>query len=365
MPEVAIAGAWHRRGRRDGEQSEEEVFVSGGVVNSELRPDLAEFIATNGKFWSSVHLGDGVFTHEAKGSDRRLRCFVQAVADLAGKPLNQLRILDVACYEGHYSIEFGLHGAQVVGIEGRDTNLNKARFLKDYFGLNNVSFHQDDVRNVREDKYGRFDAILCAGILYHLDAPAVCEFIESIHNVCDRLAIFETYVSMKPVVSFTYKGRTYWGNRYVEHDEEASASQKHKDLWASIDNPSSFWLTQASLCNALEHAGFTSAFVQLNPSLEKQPLDRHTFIALKGSTARILSSPLTDAEVHRDWTETNSRTVDGQPNVERSALWRLSKRHLPQPVKNVIKGVARKLGVMKPQSIPDFNQLLPPDQRPG
>jgi Methyltransferase domain len=337
--------------------------VSGGVVHNGSQPDLAEFVASNGNFWSSVHLGDGAFTRETKESDRRLRCFVQAVADIAGKPLNQLRILDVACYEGHYSIEFGLHGAQVVGIEGRDTNLNKARFLKDHFRLGNVSFYHDDVRNVREDRYGRFDVILCAGILYHLDAPAVCEFIKSIHSVCDRLAIFETYVSMKPVVSFTYNGRMYWGSRYVEHDEKASASQKHKDLWASIDNPSSFWLTQASLCNALVHAGFTSAFVQLNPSLEKQPLDRHTFIALTGSPARVLSSPLTDAEVDRDWTEANSRKVDGRPNVERSALWRLSKRHLPQPVKDVIKGAARKLGIMKPPSIPDFNQLLPPRQR--
>ena len=337
--------------------------MSEKIAETSSRAAVQEFIKEHGVFTSHVHLGDGVYTEGAESSDRRMRCFVQAIADLVGKPLDQIRVLDLACCEGHYSIEFALHGAQVVGIEIRETNLNKARFLKERLGLDNVEFHQDDVRHLNAAKYGRFDVVLCAGFLYHLDSPAVFEAIENVYSVCDRLAIFETFISLKPVVSRAYKGRTYWGNEYVEHDENASPDEKYKDLWASIDNPRSFWLTLSSLCNALDHAGFSSVFVQTNPSLENQPLDRHTFVAIKGTTARMLSSPNTDREVELDWTEEYARVVEGPPNVTRSLAFRLSKQYIPQPVKNVIKGVGRKIGLMRKPQIPDFNQLLPPDKR--
>ena len=337
--------------------------MAGEIPQRCSHSELQEFINEHGAFWSRVHLGDGAYTQGPPSADRRLRCFVQAISDLAGKPLKEIRALDLACYEGHYSIELALQGAQVVGIEVREANLNKARFLKESLGLDNVEFHQDDVRNLSEARYGRFDVVLCAGFLYHLDSPAVFEAIENIHRVCDRLAIFETYISLKPARSTTYKGNTYWGNHYIEHDEEASSEAKYNDLWASIDNPRSFWLTRSSLCNALDHAGFTSVFVQLNPSLEEQPLDRHTFIAVKGTTAHIVSSPMTDQEVQLDWTEEYARVVEGPPNLPQSLAFRLSKRYLPQPVKNVIKSARRKLGLMRKPKTPDFIPLLPPSER--
>ncbi len=338
--------------------------VHTGKTENELRRTLREFIDSHGAFTAfSVHLGEGVYTREGSGPDRRLRCFVQAVADLAGKPLDQLRMLDLACLEGHYAIEFALHGARAVGIDVREANLSKARFLKDQLGLDNVDFYEDDVRNLSETKYGRFDVVLCAGLLYHLDSPAVFEFIDQISAVCDRLAIFETFVSLEPVISQAYKGKLYWGTHYVEHQGTDSATEKYKDLWASIDNERSFWLTKPSLCNALDHAGFTSVFEQLNPSLEKQPLDRHTFIAIKGQTARILSHPPTDQEVTLDWTEKRSSTVSGEPNIKRSMAWRLSKQYLPQPVKNVIKRTLQSVGMMENRSGADFQSSLPKDLR--
>ena len=338
--------------------------VHAGKTASELRQALQEFTEDHGTFTAfSVHLGEGVYTGEGTGPDRRLRCFVQAVADLAGKPLDQLRILDLACLEGHYAIEFALHGARAVGIEVREANLNKARFLKNQLGLDHVEFYQDDVRNLSETTYGRFDVVLCAGLLYHLDSPAVFEFIDQVSGVCDRLAIFETFVSLKPVISQVYKGRSYWGTHYVEHDDTNSPDEKYANLWASIDNTRSFWLTKPSLCNALDHAGFTSVFEQLNHSLEHQPLDRHTFIAMKGQIASILSHPPTDREVTVDWTENRYSTVGGEPNANRSLAWRLAKKHLPQPVKNAIKTTLQSFGLIADRTGRDFRPSLPKDLR--
>ena len=64
----------------------------------------------------SIHLGDNRYTRLPPVADWRLRRFVQLVADLLGKPISQARVLDLACLEGHYAIEFALHSAEVTAI---------------------------------------------------------------------------------------------------------------------------------------------------------------------------------------------------------------------------------------------------------
>jgi hypothetical protein len=47
----------------------------------------------------SIHLGEGVYTL-SPAPDGRIPRIVQAVSDLAGKPFDELRVLDLACAEG-------------------------------------------------------------------------------------------------------------------------------------------------------------------------------------------------------------------------------------------------------------------------
>ena len=58
---------------------------------------------------------------------RRLARIVQMVSDSAREPLSELRILDLASLEGRFSAEFALRGAEVLGIEGRRTNIDAQR----------------------------------------------------------------------------------------------------------------------------------------------------------------------------------------------------------------------------------------------
>jgi 2-polyprenyl-3-methyl-5-hydroxy-6-metoxy-1,4-benzoquinol methylase len=71
---------------------------------------------------------------------------------LLGKPISQARVLDLACLEGHYAIEFALHGAEVTAIEIREANIAKARYAKEQMGLGRLRLVQDDVRNVSVEK---------------------------------------------------------------------------------------------------------------------------------------------------------------------------------------------------------------------
>jgi hypothetical protein len=60
---------------------------------------------------------------------RRRARITQIVCDFSRKPLSESRVLDLACLEGHSSAEMALRGAQVLAIEGRRSNLERAQAL--------------------------------------------------------------------------------------------------------------------------------------------------------------------------------------------------------------------------------------------
>lgn len=233
---------------------------------------------------SNVDLGEGVFTISADlpRVQPNIVRFGQLIGDLTGRPLAGLRILDLACSEGEYAIAFARAGAQVVGIEGRRASVEKARFAQQVLGLHNLEFVEDDVRNATAAKYGSFDAVLCAGILYHLDAPDVASFLQSIGAMCRRCLIVDTHVSRRAARSFVHGGIEYWGGDFVEHHAAASESERAGSLWASLDNRVSFWFTRPSLYNALAAAGFTSVVECHVPAVIGRPPDRITLAAVKG-----------------------------------------------------------------------------------
>jgi hypothetical protein len=252
-----------------------------------------------GKFgpWtaSNIHLGDHFYTigEHIQGDEVKLRRILQVVSDAASKPLETIRLLDLACHEGIYSIEFARHGTNVLGIEGRRAHIEKAVFVKDALSLNNVNFAQDDVRNLSKQKYGSFDVVLCLGILYHLDVPDVFRFIESISEVCDDIAVIDTRIAAGPTSSYVYDGTRYWGNRISEgHKLDDSSEEKIKRYWASLDNVTSFHLSRTSLYCMLCRAGFTSVYECYIPPEPEKPIDRITLLAIKGTRQRIINSPL-------------------------------------------------------------------------
>ncbi|HVF61651.1 MAG TPA: class I SAM-dependent methyltransferase [Thermoanaerobaculia bacterium] len=279
------------------------------MTADEIREKKREFMARYGP-WTAhcIHLGEGVYTFDVPQTDSKLRRFVQIAADVTGKPLDALRVLDLACLEGHYGIEFALHGAQVLAIEGRETNLAKARFAKEMLSLDRLELALEDVRHLDVQRHGRFDVVLCLGILYHLDTPDAMDFVESLSRVCTRVAIIDTHISLSDDASFAWKDKTYWGAYSKEHDDDATPEQKLASLWYSLDNPRSFKLTRASLCNLLRHVGFTSVYECMNPYEYHYPnwphaaagdstvvwKDRLTLVAIKGQEQRLLSSPVTD-----------------------------------------------------------------------
>jgi len=208
---------------------------------------------------------------------RRRARIVQVVSDLAKKPVADLRILDLASLEGHYSFEFAASGAQVTGIEGRQSNIDKAEALGEKLHLA-VKFIRDDVRNLSVEKHGTFDVVLCLGILYHLDAADISPFLKSVNEVCGDFAVIDTHVALKPHKRF---GK-YSGWYFTEYVRKPSPVEQESSSWASIGNMRSFWPTRPSLVNALADAGFSSVTEVHYPAMNDMPADRVTVVAFKG-----------------------------------------------------------------------------------
>jgi SAM-dependent methyltransferase len=240
------------------------------------------------------------------------RRIIQTTCDLARGPLTGLRILDLACAHGDYSIELATRGASVVGIEGREEWLRHARARKAEFSLSNVEFVQDDVRNLSKEKYGEFDIVLCLGILYHLDAPDVFELMGKVAEVCRNFAILETHFATASTGSQEWRGKRYSGHPAFEHAAGASQPEKLKALGASLDNESSFWMTRPSLCNLLRHVGFTTVADVRNPVAHllvgedmqfKIWGNRVTLAAVKGQPVNLSVMPDATMGTEVDWPE--------------------------------------------------------------
>jgi SAM-dependent methyltransferase len=285
----------------------------------------------------NICLGHGIFTRDQRviGDEIRARRILQVVSDLAPRPLSELRVLDLACAEGLFAIEMALHGARTVGIEGRRAPLERARFAKAALGLENLELVQDDVRGLSRARYGEFDVVLCLGILYHLDASAVFEFLERLADISRGFAIIDTHVGVTARTRAVHRGETYAGRTFIEHRNSSTPAEREALVKASLDNPTSFWPTRPSLCNALARAGFSSVHECHNPPYPAAPIDRVVLFALNKPPAELRSSPLLAGLTDPPWPERSAVGVSVGQRWYYPLAVRASElvRALPAPIK--------------------------------
>ena len=320
-----------------------------------MRDDIEDIVREHGP-WSAmaIKLRDGSYTREP-APDYRLRRLLQVAQDLVGKPLAQCRVLDLACLEGHYAIEFALHGAETLGIEGRAASVAKCEFARRNLGLERARFEQNDVRHLSRDRHGVFDIVICSGLLYHLPARDAQALIAAMYDTCSRLLIIDTFISLEGRSAVDLNGIERRGHFYGEHDPNESAKEREGKLWASLDNDASFWFTEASLMNMLAAEGFTSVIDVLEPYMPRNPRDRKTYVAVKGAQATVLSSEVTQNAMREEHAEGPNQLVDASQTPP-GPIFIAAKRLLPQSVKNVIKPGLRALGVIPPDTTPEFQR---------
>ena len=258
------------------------------MSKEELAREREELIARYGPWLAqNIEVGDGVFTMGSPrvfAAERRIARTVQLVADTAGAPLSQLRILDLGAYECGFAIELAEHGAEVVAVEFREQHAAKGEWVRRARGLDNLKVVQGDIRELDSLVEGEFDVVLCLGLIYHLGADDAVALLRDIARRTRRFAVVEGQISLSRRETATVDGVEYSGLLYGEDE---------RDPGSGVNTPHAFWFTRASLMRALANAGFsTVAEVQLPDLRPVVPFEDHvTLLAFTGERQQMRAVP--------------------------------------------------------------------------
>jgi tRNA (mo5U34)-methyltransferase len=251
----------------------------------ELRVRVREL----GPFHHAVDLPHGVSTYVpelARGQIERTRVsnLVQhawpALIKATGGSLQGLRVLDVACCSGGFSVEAAKGGAShVLGIDVVESYLDQARFIKDTLGLDNVEFQNIAMEDLSPETVGTFDVSFCFGILYHLEDPV--RAMKALSSVTEKVMVVDTdalrlYRGALPFLA----NRALWYMNVAPSAKELNTTNQWRTRDAIQFNP-----TPRAVEELLHYVGFDDVerLSSSSKTLEKRYRNRRrmTFVAVR------------------------------------------------------------------------------------
>lgn len=270
----------------------------------------------------NIRLDDGTYTKPDAGLSLDVHPWFLAAKRVLDATFpgdkTQLRIADLGCLEGGYTVEFARLGFQALGLDVREQNIDACRYVQSRVNLPNLDFVRDDVWNIAA--YGLFDATFCCGLFYHLDKPR--EFLDVLSRVTKRVLILQTHFSeakdspsfihprrlrraLSRVIplantattthklSFLTRHEGLPGRWFPEFRNERAFRDRANRRWASWNNRASFWIQREYLIQAIRDAGFDLVMEQFDAlgadiALEMtkgsyRTSGRSTFIGIKTS----------------------------------------------------------------------------------
>ena len=171
-------------------------------------------------------------------------------------------LLELGSFEGGHTLKFG-EKCEVTAIEGREYNLRKAQFAKSVICPDaDITFMCEDVEKFDITSLGKFDAVSCVGVLYHVMEP--WKLLDSLSQVTNNLFLGTHYCEGQSV-SVSRSG--YRGKMYKEGGWNDSLSGL---------SAQSFWPTVESLYKMLNDSGFNYVLDVTNlhtPAMRKRAGD--------------------------------------------------------------------------------------------
>ncbi len=153
-------------------------------------------------------------------------------------------VVELGSLEGGHSFALAQSSTveRVTAIESRDVNIERAKFVKSILDDKKVDFLQADIEKLNFAQLGKFDAVFCSGLLYHLPRP--WELIPQLAKISPNIFIW-TQVSEEAKAK---KMREGWRGKFYREggifDPLSGMSKK------------SFWFSLGSLINILTTNGY-------------------------------------------------------------------------------------------------------------
>jgi SH3-like domain-containing protein len=280
----------------------------------------------------NIRLDDGSYTKPEAGPSMDVHPWFLAAKRIIDVTFpgdkRALKLVDLGCLEGGYTVEFARLGIKALGLDVRESNIEACRYVQSKVNLPNLDFVKDDVWNTA--KYGPFDITFCCGLFYHVDKPR--ELLQLLSTVTQKLLILQTHFSeakdsppfirprrlrraLSRVLPLRNTGTTTHKLSFMSENEglpgrwvqEFNSSRAFRDRenrrWASWNNRTSFWVQREYLLQAMRDSGFDVVLEQydaLGSEIAYEMTEgsyrssgRSTFIGIKSAYAA--SDPRTGA----------------------------------------------------------------------
>lgn len=187
-----------------------------------MRCDLTEEelrfeIEARGPWFYAFDFGNGVVTTplippEVAGiHGTRLRMVEDAVDAHFGARVSDVECLDIGCHEGFYTFAMARRGMKACGVDAREENLARARFVASTIHFPATAFRQGRVETLAADEGREYDLTLFLGLLYHVEDPMLC--LRQVSAVTREMCVLETQV-VDEVVGYAEWGSQEWKRPY-------------------------------------------------------------------------------------------------------------------------------------------------------
>jgi SAM-dependent methyltransferase len=139
----------------------------------------------------------------------RLPYLLDPLVAACGGSLAGKRVLDLGCNAGFWSLAALRRGADhVLGVDARRMHLEQAALVFEVEGVEarRFRFLESELFGAWWGGWGRFDVVLCLGLLYHVDRPV--ELFTRIAATGARHVLVDTTLSSLPGAAFELRHET-------------------------------------------------------------------------------------------------------------------------------------------------------------
>jgi trans-aconitate methyltransferase len=155
-------------------------------------------------------------------------------------------ILELGSLEGAHTFLLAQRPGvrRVLALEGRELNLRKARFVQELLHVPNATFAQANLESSDLAPFGKFDAVFCSGLIYHLPEP--WKLISQLPAIAPNLFIWTHYAP-------DADAEIVFGDLRGEIHAEGGAAEPLSGMSATAT-----WLTLESLMASLTKSGYAN-----------------------------------------------------------------------------------------------------------
>ena len=186
---------------------------------------LSDAFDRRGPWVTGIRVGEKTYGRAARDRSPRLEEFFRAFPEAS-----RGRVLEPGSLEGAMTVELAKRAREVVGLEARARSVERAEFLKGLFGAQNATFHLTDLEEDDLSSYGRFDAVFCCGLLYHLPNPRA--FVERLAASSPNLYLDTQYA--RPEWDLTRRDGL-WGWVRKEDTADPQSGVSGTAFWPTLD----------------------------------------------------------------------------------------------------------------------------------